>query len=894
LLTESWCNEQINDAFLSVPGYELNQDLRIDRTNTDRGRGGGLLVYSKKELIVNVLSIDAEYDGFQCCKFKVEDIVMYLVYRSPSSGPNSISGLAQLLRQAEKKCIFFGDFNLPEINWEDGTARGRSKELLEAADDRLLEQLVTCSTHVRGNILDLVITDSPERVLDISEEGRLGSSDHVMLLTRVTVGAGTPPNVRAMPDWGRADWQGMRGELQQVDWNAALHGKSADQAWTHLREKVEEVVTRFVPERRRRNHDKPPWLSRNILRAIRRKKRLWRQAKQGQNVPEYKAAEKEVRNMIRNAKRRFERNIAKGCGSEQQNKRRFYAYVKRKTKSRPGVGPLKDVNGKTIQDDGEMAVILNRFFSSVFTREDATQVPEPENVAGQNSVRDVKITVKNVKEKIKKLRADGAAGPDGIGPSLLKNLMHELALPLTKVMRRSMEEGTVPEDWRAANVTPIFKSGRKCDPGNYRPVSLTSVSCRLLESIIKDHVVDHLERHSLIKKSQHGFMKGRSCTSNLLAFLEKITADVDNGDAVDIVYLDFAKAFDTVPHERLKKKLHAHGIRGKLLDWIAAWLKDRKQRVVLNGKQSTWEAVLSGVPQGSVLGPLLFLIFINDLDEAVSLAELLLKFADDTKVSRVIRDDADRLGLQTALDNLMDWSNKWGMRFNVKKCKVMHVGRNNEKYEYKMGGCTLEVTNEEKDLGVMISSNLKPSVQCAKAARTAQTVLGQITRAFQYRDRTIFLQLYKQYIRPHLEFAVQAWSPWQQADKDLLERVQRRTVGMISGLQAKDYEGRLKELELTTLEERRHQADMLQMYKYRRERPEDNGWFRPPPAAAARTRQNANPLNVRPNHGRLELRRNAFSVRAGELWNAIPDGIKSAPNPSSFKRAYAKFRDAMI
>jgi hypothetical protein len=362
------------------------------------------------------------------------------------------------------------------------------------------------------------------------------------------------------------------------------------------------------------------------------------------------------------------------------------------------------------------------------------------------------------------------------------------------------------------------------------------------------------------------------------------------------VYLDFAKAFDTVPHERLKKKLKAHGIGGGLFKWIAAWLTGRKQRVVLNGKESTWEAVLSGVPQGSVLGPLLFAIFINDLDVALSDLETLIKFADDTKVSRVIRSDSDRAGLQSALDRLVEWTDKWGMLFNVKKCKVMHVGRANARNDYQMSGVTLEKTREEKDLGVIVSDTLKPAAQCAKAAKTAMGVLGQITRAFRYRDRNIFVKLYKQYVRPHLDFAVQAWAPWQQADMEVLERVQRKAVTMVSGLRGREYEERLRELRMTTLEERRHQADMLHMYKLCSGKlgQDRADWFRPPTEAAARTRHYADPLNVRPNHGRLEIRRNFFTVRAGEPWNMVPGSIKRAATAAGFKRAYAKFRDEMI
>jgi hypothetical protein len=173
-----------------------------------------------------------------------------------------------------------------------------------------------------------------------------------------------------------------------------------------------------------------------------------------------------VRNKIRNAKRRFERDIAKGCGSEQSNKKRFFAYVRQKTKSRPSIGPLKDASGRTVQEDGEMAKLLNSFFSSVFTRENATNLPEPADTGCREEIQFVKITARAVRDKINKLRVDGAAGPVNIGPLLLKKLGKEVAGPLAKIMQTSLNDGTVPEDWRSANVTPIFKKGRKCDPGN--------------------------------------------------------------------------------------------------------------------------------------------------------------------------------------------------------------------------------------------------------------------------------------------------------------------------------------------------------------------------------------------------------------------------------------------
>ena len=364
---------------------------------------------------------------------------------------------------------------------------------------------------------------------------------------------------------------------------------------------------------------------------------------------------------------------------------------------------------------------------------------------------------------------ESAAGPDEIGPRLLQELEGAAAAALTVIFRASVESGVVPDDWRWVNVTPIFKKGSKMDPGNYRPVSLTSVCCKLLEGLLKTAITKHLLENNLVNPSQHGFMAGRSCCTNLLEFMEEVTRAVDEGALVDVIYLDFAKAFDKVPKERLLEKLRAHGIGGQILRWIRNWLTDRQQRVVLNGKKSGWEMVLSGVPQGSVLGPLLFMIFINDLNDAALKAEFLKKFADDTKLGGKVSTVEERAALQEALNGLCSWAATWGMDFNVKKCKVLHVGHNNPRHVYTMGGQPLGETEEETDVGVITTANLKPAAQCRKAARIAAAVLGQICRAFHYRDRHVFIQLYKQYVRPHLEFAAAAWSPWQEGDEACLD-----------------------------------------------------------------------------------------------------------------------------
>ena len=211
-------------------------------------------------------------------------------------------------------------------------------------------------------------------------------------------------------------------------------------------------------------------------------------------------------------------------------------------------------------------------------------------------------------------------------------------------------------------------------------MSLTSIPCKILESIIKDRVTEHLYDNILIKSSQHGFTKNKSCLTNLLEFMEKVTKEYDSGNALDIVYLDFEKAFDKVPHSKLIDKLKFFGIQGQILHWINKWISDRKQRVVLNGEFSEWIQVFSGVPQGSVLGPLLFIIFIDDIDIAAGDISILNKFADDTKLGQVMCSEEDKKKLQSSLDALCSWADTWDMKFNVSKCKILHVGKNNPRH----------------------------------------------------------------------------------------------------------------------------------------------------------------------------------------------------------------------
>ena len=417
---------------------------------------------------------------------------------------------------------------------------------------------------------------------------------------------------------------------------------------------------------------------------------------------------------------------------------------------------------------------------------------------------------------------------------------------------------------------------------------LTSVPCKILETIIKKKIVDHLDTNGLIYATQHGFTSHKSTLTNLLEFFNGVTLDLDEGSPVDLLYLDFSKAFDKVPHGRLIEKLRAQGIGGRVLEWIKQWLANRLQRTVLNGRASTWIEILSGVPQGSVLGPLLFLIFIDDLDDAAAGVNHLSKFADDTKLGHRIRDAKDGEAFQDIIDQLAEWSTDWGMAYNVSKCHIVHLGRNNPHLAYSMFGVQIPTSTEEKDVGVLISDTMRPSRHCAEISRKAMAVLYQISKSFHYRDRHVFVRLYKTYdVRCLVEYASPSWSPWTAADIAMVEKVQKRFVSLIPGLTG-NYEEKLQQLGLQTLESRRHRSDMVATFKIIKgiDHVDSNKWFNTYGNSARITRMASYPDNIIAKHSNTDTRRYFFTNRVVNMWNNLPSELKDRRTVHSFKKGY--------
>ena len=410
-----------------------------------------------------------------------------------------------------------------------------------------------------------------------------------------------------------------------------------------------------------------------------------------------------------------------------------------------------------------MAEELNLNFRSVFTRQDTSSLPVPEtkfNGSEGERLGQLVVTPEVVASKINNMKENKSPGVDGISPKILKETVEQISTPLAHVFNMSLQERIVPLEWKEANIIPLFKKGSRNKSINYKPVSLTSVICKLLETIIRDHMMDFLIKHKLINPSQHGFLRARSCLTNVLCFFEELPKWVDEASPVDVIYLDFQKAFRNVQHQRLVLKLKSHGMGNSIINWIEQWLTDRKQRVVVDGEVSSWKSVLSGVPQGSVLGPILCLVYINDSEEGVTGSILI--FADYTKLFRKTNENGDKQTLQDDIDELLKWSEKWQMLFNFWKCKCLHNEPGNTGMNYEMGGTILSKTVKEKDLGVTMNANMKVSEQCRIAASKENQVLGIIRRNITYKEKSLIVPVYKAIVRPHLEYSTGVESTYQE------------------------------------------------------------------------------------------------------------------------------------
>ena len=716
-------------------------------------------------------------------------------------------------------------------------------------------------------------------ISDLENKPPPGKSDHVVITFKLKttdhhIKSNTNPNT--FLNYHKADFTSIKKYLSDIDWST-LSSMSVDDSWMYFHKVLTEAIKQFVPLTTKRK-SKPPWFTKEISELINRKKKAYKRYIKNKAAYRYKIY-KTVRDLlnkkIKEAIRTQDTNILLNV---KNNPKKFWKFVKNKTKHKSSISELLNEDGTHSTTNQAKASTLNNHFAKVFSQKEMYDIPSATNQDSASIFfNNIIITDLCVHKRLLELKEEKSMGPDGIPAILLKNTADFISKPLSIIFNQSLSEGKLPSIWKTANVIPIFKKGDKTNPNNYRPISLTPICVKILEKILRDPLMNFLEDTNFFSESQFGFRKGRSCSSQLLEVMNDLSKYTEDKTNIDIIYFDFKKAFDTVPHKRLLYKLENAGLTGNILNWIKDFLKNRKQKVTIQSSESDEVNVLSGVPQGSILGPLFFLVFINDLPNGIK--SNCKMFADDTKLYNKTENHLD---LQQDINKLFNWSKNWQLDFNIDKCKILHFGRNNPKINYFMNGIALNKVTEEKDIGVLFDSTLEFKSHVKNVSSEASKLIGLIKRNFTYFNRDSLRTIITSLIRSKLEFANCIWSPIYKWQSSLLEKVQRRATKLLPCIKNQSYVDRLKYLNLTTLKYRRLRGDLIIIFNIINE----TGY----PASCKRlielsetnfTRNNY--LKLKKNYITSAVRSHFLTNRVTNTWNNLSISCKKAKNTNQFK-----------
>ena len=459
----------------------------------------------------------------------------------------------------------------------------------------------------------------------------------------------------------------MNRDLSRVRWNEMLKYCDVDTAWLRFKSTLFELCNIHIPKITIRSEFQPPWYD-SETHALCREKERWRaRYKQTNNIEHY--------NKFSQVRKQFKKLVREKMNSTFEDdtdpsiiSKKFWSHIKSKSNSHriPETVSYGSRFRNNIKDQTEL---YNEYFYNQFSSPSNYDI----NINFKNDIwEEFTITHQTVRSHLKRVNSNKAQGPDGIHGKILKYCAVSLAYPISLLFTTSLKTGAIPSEWKVANVVPVFKKGSKASVENYRPISLTCLISKILEKIVRDELM--LKVGHQIDGSQHGFLPGKSCTTQMVPFLDSLSLTINDSSRCDVIYFDFAKAFDSVNHDIILHKLkHQYHIDGLMLKFLVNYLQNREQCVVIGGEKSSMKPVNSGVPQGSILGPLLFVLFINDMHKHISNGTNIALYADDTKIWRRIDNYTDHLILQRDILELFNWSNNNKMAFHPQKCKVLPV-----------------------------------------------------------------------------------------------------------------------------------------------------------------------------------------------------------------------------
>ena len=928
-IVESWLKPHIQDAQIQIPNYQI---LRQDRKKRDRG---GVLLYVHNGLPTsNVKTFDDSYCGGIVCEVKSLNAILITIYRPPSAPDSSFEKLLKFIQRTideitdndEYRDIFFtGDFNLPEICWsisEKYTPQTKlsysATLLLNFMEDHLLNQYVDKPT--RGdNILDLILTNN-SNIISHVQSMETNLSDHNIVKMQTTHNLLKPqqkipvkiPNhsFRSL-NLKKSNFSEISEHLKTINWEELKSLCTPDEFPELFRLTVLQVAALHSPLKTTQSKKLNPFVrARNILRRRRRKVRaqvnaISRQCKDSPPSPKLCKLRLELYNLSANIKdsihEQQKQQELKAVKNVKDNPRYFYSYAKRNNKLKSTVGPLLNSSGELTFDPKEMSDILQNQYASVFSNPDSSNKKTPCISCNLQSIlEDFDFTNKDIEKVIDEIDENSSSGEHDIPAILLKKCKQVLSHPLLLIWRDSLNRGYIPKMYKQQHITPVHKKGSKAEAENYRPISLTSHIIKIFERLIRKHIVQHLEANQLICKNQHGFQKCKSCLTQLLPHIDHIIKNLQNNTDTDVIYLDYAKAFDKVDHQILLQKLYSYGIRGKLLEWLKSYLSDRWQTVVIDGHHSAPSKVLSGVPQGTVLGPVLFIIYLNDLESCIKNC-VVSNFADDTRLKKGIDSIEDTKIMQKDLEKAIQWSEEANMKLHQDKFELLAHNTDNSKLLHELpfstefsqyvtsDGSIISPKDAVKDLGIIITPDLSWSPHISKIADDARKMASWILSVFSERSAEVLLILYKALVRSRAEYCCPAWNPAKIEDIMKLEAVQRTFTARIREVKHLPYHERLKQLNLMSLQRRRERYILIHTYKIVNNlAPNDlNMKFY---HSDRRGSCCVIPPVVKNSKQKYQtLYDNSFHVVAGKLWNSTPKEIKSKVTLDSFKVAVSKF-----